>query len=53
MPRPTNARVHMDAFAGRHWGPQHMIDESNDAKLVGERIRCALFASWLARNPNV
>ena len=33
----------MDAFAGRHRCPQHVIDEGNDAKLARERMRHALF----------
>ena len=45
LPRPTNDRVGMDAFARRHRSPQYAINEGIDAKLAEERMKSALFAS--------
>ena len=53
LPRPADVRIRMDAFAGRHRGPQRLVNEGNYAKLAGERMRQALFASWLDMNPNI
>jgi hypothetical protein len=39
LPRPADARVRMDAFVGRHCGSQCLVDEGNDAKLAGKRVR--------------
>jgi hypothetical protein len=45
LPRLVDARVCMNAFVGRHRGPQRLVDEGNDTKLAGEMMRRAFFAS--------
>ena len=41
-----------DPFAGRHRGAQHLPNDGDGAKLIGENMRMALYGAWLASNPS-
>jgi hypothetical protein len=47
LPHPTDTRLRRDALVGLHRGRQQLPDYGNVAKIAGENMRCALFASWL------
>ena len=42
----------VDPFASQHRGAQHLPNDGDGVKLVGESMRRALYGAWLASNPS-
>ena len=51
VPVPADCRIRNDPYVGFHAGRMRLPREGEVAKIVGEKMRDVLFASWLERNP--